>query len=76
MEYAERAAKELADKPDARILVIGDSAMWWNSDNDASVADGLAAHLGEEVVHLSAPGAAISPAGPDSAAERLNIRSR
>ncbi|MDG1116516.1 MAG: SGNH/GDSL hydrolase family protein [Flavimaricola sp.] len=39
------------------ILVIGDSVLWWNSEEDASVADVLTTRLGLEVANASVPGA-------------------
>lgn len=74
--FEERAAMELASKPDARILVIGDSVTWWNAAQGESIADAIAADLGEPVVNLSVPGAAVSHPDPDMAAEGLDIRAQ
>lgn len=74
--FEERAAQELSAKPDSRILVIGDSVMWWNSESGDSVADGISASLGEPVVNLAVPGAAISHPDPEMAVEGLDIRAQ
>lgn len=74
--FEEQAATELAAKPDARILTIGDSVMWWNAEQGGSIADAIAAHLGEPVVNLAVPGAAISHPDPDMAVEGLDIRAQ
>jgi len=74
--FEERAEAELSAKPDARILVIGDSVMWWNSESGASVADGISASLGEPVINLAVPGAAISHPDPAMAVEGLDIRAQ
>ncbi|GGD09866.1 SGNH/GDSL hydrolase family protein [Aquisalinus flavus] len=74
--FEERAEYELSAKPEARILVIGDSVMWWNSDSGASVADGISESLGEPVVNLAVPGAAISHPDPAMAVEGLDIRAQ
>lgn len=74
--FEERAATELGSKPDARILAIGDSVVWWNAENEGSIADAIAADLGEPVVNLAVPGAAISHPNPDMAVEGLDIRAQ
>lgn len=74
--FEEMATTELAAKPNARILVIGDSVMWWNADEGESIADAIAAKLGEPVVNLAVPGAAISHPDPDMAVEGLDIRAQ
>lgn len=74
--FEERAETEFSAKPDARILVIGDSVMWWNSESGASVADGISARLGEPVVNLAVPGAVISHRDPAMAEEGLDIRAQ
>lgn len=74
--FEEMAASELAANPDARVLTIGDSVVWWNADQGGSIADAVAAELGEPVVNLAVPGAAISHPDPDMAAEGLDIRAQ
>lgn len=74
--FEERVARELAAKPDARMLAIGDSVVWWNAEQGASIPDAMAADLAEPVVHLAVPGAAISHADADMAAEGLDIRAQ
>lgn len=51
---------------DARILVIGDSVMWWHSEENASVSHVLAARLQTEVANLSIPGAPFAAQDHDS----------
>lgn len=74
--FEERAAAELAAKPNARILAIGDSVMWWNAEQGGSIADAVAADLAEPVVNLAVPGAAITHPDPDMAVEGLDIRAQ
>src|SRR6056297_2043160 len=74
--FEEMARDQLAAKPDARILAIGDSVMWWHSGEDGSIADAVAAALGEPVVNLAVPGAAISHPDPGMAIEGLDIRAQ
>ena len=74
--FEEQAEANLAAKPDARILTLGDSIMWWNADRGGAVADAIAASLGAPVVNLAVPGAAISHPDPAAAAEGLDIRTQ
>ncbi|MEM7598414.1 MAG: SGNH/GDSL hydrolase family protein [Pseudomonadota bacterium] len=50
----------------AEILVIGDSVMWWHSDDHASVSHILAARLDTVVANLSIPGAPFAAEDHDS----------
>jgi len=69
-------SKDRADRPDARIVAIGDSVMWWNADEGASIADAIAGELDETVANLAVPGAAISHPNPAMAIEGLDIRAQ
>ena len=51
---------------EAEILVIGDSVMWWHSEDDASVSHILAARLDTVVANLSIPGAPFAAEDSDS----------
>lgn len=74
--FAAKVETELTSKPNARILALGDSVMWWNSPENGSIADVVAQHLREPVVNLAEPGAAISHPDPAMAAEGLDIRAQ
>lgn len=74
--FEERVTTELAQKPNARILAIGDSVIWWNADQGGSIADAVSADLGEPVVNLAVPGAAVSHPDADMAVEGLDIRAQ
>ncbi|MEO0752906.1 MAG: SGNH/GDSL hydrolase family protein [Pseudomonadota bacterium] len=51
---------------DAQVLVIGDSVMWWHSEDDASVSDILEDRLNTVVANLSIPGAPFAIDDHDS----------
>jgi len=74
--FEEMAATQLAAKPDARILALGDSVMWWNAEAGRAIADAVATALDEPVVNLAVPGAEFSHPDPDMAAEGLDIRAQ
>lgn len=74
--FEELALEQIAAKPGARILAIGDSVMWWNADEGRSIADAIATDLAEPVVNLAVPGAAISHRDAALAAEGLDIRAQ
>ncbi len=50
----------VADKEDGSILVLGDSVMEWNKEEDAAIADVIAAELGRAVVNAGVSGARLS----------------
>lgn len=60
-------------KPDARILVVGDSMLAWNSTLGSSVADVLSEDLRQPVVDRSVSGARMRYALPVSGAAGLHI---
>ncbi|MEL7462964.1 MAG: SGNH/GDSL hydrolase family protein [Pseudomonadota bacterium] len=72
--FDDYAAEAIDDAPGARVLVLGDSVMWWNFDEEASVSHAMAAALGQPVVNLSVPGARISAEEPGAAEEGYDIR--
>lgn len=47
------------DLPEAEILAIGDSVIWWNSGSEAAIADVIADDLGVRVANAAIPGAQI-----------------
>jgi hypothetical protein len=55
---------------------IGDSVVWWHAEQGASIPEAMAADLGEPVVDLAVPGAAISHTDADMAAEGLDVRAQ
>jgi len=73
-DYPAYADEQLNAESESRILVIGDSVMWWGFEEQTSVSDGMSAALGEPVINLSVPGARISVEDPRAAAEGLDIR--
>ncbi|MEL6708219.1 MAG: SGNH/GDSL hydrolase family protein [Pseudomonadota bacterium] len=75
-ERSEEVEERLANGPGARILVIGDSVMWWNEESGRSVAQELAKALSRPVINLSVPGARISHPDDNLAAEGLDIRAQ
>lgn len=83
-ETAPRAGEErqldvetrLSQAPDSRILVIGDSVMWWNEESGRSVAQELASAISRPVINLAVPGARISHPSAASKAQGLDIRSQ
>lgn len=74
--FEEMAAEQLSAKPDARILAIGDSVIWWNAESGASIPDVTALELRTPVVNLAVPGARISHPDPVAAEEGLDIRAQ
>lgn len=75
-DYNAYADAQLAEQESSRILVIGDSVMWWGLEQQASVSDGMSQVLGEPVVNLSVPGARISAPDPQWVAEGLDIHAQ
>jgi lysophospholipase L1-like esterase len=47
------------DLPQADVLAIGDSVIWWNSDTEQSVADVISDDLQRQVTNAAIPGAAF-----------------
>lgn len=45
--------------PEAEILAIGDSVIWWNSGSEAAIADVIADDLGVRVANAAIPGARV-----------------
>lgn len=60
-------------KPEARILVMGDSMLAWNGGTGQAISDSIAAELGEPVVDRSVIGARMIYWLPFSGAAGLNI---
>ncbi|MEL7363836.1 MAG: SGNH/GDSL hydrolase family protein [Bacteroidota bacterium] len=58
----------VADVEDGSVLVLGDSVMEWNADQEASIADVIAAELDRAVVNGGVSGARLSM--PDDNAKR------
>lgn len=69
-------SERLAAAPDARILVLGDSMMWWGEPGDQSIGQALARTLGEPVVNLSVPGARISHPDTEARGAGFDIRTQ
>lgn len=76
MDFSDYAKSQLTDKPDSRILVIGDSVMSWNAQADASIADVLERTLGHSVVNLAVPGARLSHPDANARASGFDIRAQ
>lgn len=53
------------DDPSGDVLVIGDSVMWWNAEDDQSIADVIADDFDLTVVNRSVPGAVFGGEGDD-----------
>lgn len=75
-DFEDHARQQIDAAPGARILVIGDSVMWWGLDDAASVSHGISAETGEAVVNLAIPGARISHPDPEATRQGLDIRSQ
>lgn len=75
-EYEQDVAERLQDQPEAEVLVLGDSVMWWGEEGEASVAHSLAAALSRPVVNLSVPGARLSHPVNEHASVGLDIRAQ
>lgn len=54
------ASRIVADTEDGSVLVLGDSVMEWNADQEAAIADVIAAELDRAVVNAGVSGARLS----------------
>lgn len=70
----QETSRIVADTEEGDILVIGDSVMEWNADEDAAIADVIASALGRTVVNGGVSGARLSMADREAAAAGFDIR--
>ncbi|MEM1055233.1 MAG: SGNH/GDSL hydrolase family protein [Bacteroidota bacterium] len=60
--------------PGTQVLVIGDSVMEWNREDDAAIADVIAEETGLAVFNAGVSGARLSAEDPDDAEAGFDIR--